>query len=64
MIKKGSLVRYKGKDKMAEGKSFVVLRKAGTHVEVMWPVKFMDGTIHRMKCSVPVSDFIEVRKEH
>ena len=56
-MRKGAVVRYIGSDEIAKGQTFTVKKKTGNWIEVMWPVKYLDGSIHGSRCDRPIEDF-------
>ena len=56
-IRKGAVVRYIGKDEIAQGREFVVHEKCQNLISVSWPTKYMDGSIHTNRCYMQISDF-------
>ena len=55
-IRKGAKVRYIGKSPEAAGKIFTVKKKTGSFVEIMFPCRYLDGSIHGSLTSIPLTD--------
>ena len=55
-IRRNAKVRYIGENELAKGMTFIVLHKNGSWVEVMFPVKYLDGSIHKSRTLIPISD--------
>ena len=49
-VRKGTKVRYIGEDELAKGKTFNVRHKSYNRVEVLWPVRYLDGSVHGQVC--------------
>ena len=61
-IRKGAKVKYIGtKYEHATGQIFTVRHKFYSHIEVLFPTKYLDGSIHGQICSMPISEFEEVK---
>ena len=56
-IRKGSIVKYIGKNELAQGKTFKVHKKSYGFIEILFPTKYIDGSIHGQRCEMPISDF-------
>ena len=62
MIRKGARVRYIGdKYEYAKGMIFKVVKKNHHLVDVYFPVRYLDGTYHKQLCSIPITEFEEVK---
>ena len=60
MIKKGSKVRYIGSKDIAKDKVFNVLHKSGHFVELIFPCRYLDGSIHGSKTLIPLKDVEQI----
>ncbi len=56
-IRKGAVVRYIRKNELATGQTFTVKKKEGALIEVAFPVKYLDGSIHLSHIFLPIRDF-------
>ncbi len=60
-IRKGAVVRYIGKEEAAQGMEFKVHEKCHNLINVSWPTKYLDGSVHTNRCYMQISDFELVR---
>lgn len=56
-FRKGAIVKYVGSEEIATGQTFRVLKKCGAFVEIMFPTKCLDDSIHRYLTLLPIEDF-------
>ena len=57
-MRKGSRVQYIGtKNELMIGKVYRVLHKSGNWLEIMAPVRYLDGSVHLSKACYPIDDF-------
>ena len=56
-IRKGVKLRYIGNNPLAQGQIFTVRHKSYSHVEVLFPCKYLDGSVHGQVACIPISDF-------
>lgn len=63
-IRKGVLVKYIGQDELAQGMVFKVHQKWYQFITVNFPVRYLNGEVHRQLINKPLEDFeIYDRKE-
>jgi len=60
-MRKGTIVKYIGKDEIAKGMTFRVIRRRGNLIEVHFPIRYCDGSIHASASNQPITDFEIVR---
>ena len=57
-MRKGAVVRYIGTaDELMVGKVFTVRHKVDTLIEILKPIRYMDGSVHGSVCLVSAKDF-------
>ena len=62
MIRKGARVRYIGdKYEYAKGMIFTVRKKTQHLIDVYFPVRYLDGSLHNQLCAIPITEFEEVK---
>ena len=61
-IRRGTKVRYIGKDELAQGREFLVLHRYRNDVEVMFPLRYKDGEVHLNKRYIPIVDVEVIEK--
>lgn len=57
VIRKGSKVRYIGKNELMKNKTYEVIKKQGNSITLYAPCKYANGEIHNVKCSMDISEF-------
>ena len=57
VIRKGVNVRYTGKDELAQGRIFKVHKRTHDFISIMYPTRYMDGSVHAVSVSMHVKDF-------
>ena len=62
MIRRGTKVRYIGdRYDFAKGQVFTVRKKSRNGIFLLFPVRYLDGSIHRQEAYMSLDDFEEVK---
>lgn len=57
VIRRGVKVRYIGDAELLQGKTFNVIQKSKSGVEIFAPIKLADGTIRSYRAIYPLNEF-------
>ena len=62
MIRKGARVRYIGdKYEFAKGQVFTVRKRMNHLIDIYFPIRYLDGSLHNQLCAMDIKDFEEVK---
>lgn len=60
-MRKGAKVRYIGNDEdkkeLYKDQIFTVIQKEYKHITISAPMRYLGGSIHYTRCSLPIEDF-------